>query len=675
MKKAKLLSALLLVGLLGGCFKDKELDTLKKQCSFKERQSCEKLVQIYQKDCDANNADSCLELGRLYQNSPKRDFTSAKAYYKKAQDLGLSKAKTYLSFLEYGFAPAISKNPLQYGLIDIEGNFITEEKYSDFDLLNNGFIKVATNDKYGILNQEGKEILEPQFEEIKDYSEGLIAVRKDDKWGFIDEWGDIVIDFTFKSAYDFHDRLAPAKKDELFGFINKKGEFVIQPQFDATSYFRIPYTLASKSGKWGIIDKNGNFIINPIYDNIEFFGDFFKVTLNEKISFIDASGKILIENIEEVSSYADSFIDFTDNIFSIKINGKWGLINQKLEFLLEAKFDNFYRMADKGLIKLESNNKFGIANAKFQVIAESEFDAVGKLDNGLISIKKNGKWGFIDENGKRVIPTIYEKVYSFYKDLARVKLNRKWGFIDKSGKMVIPAIYVEASNFHEGLAAVKLNNQWGFINKKGKMVIKPQFAEAQDFYGEIAGIYLNHDWGFINKKGEIIIEPQFSYLEYSTYANGLIKAKMRYDTKVVFFNKKGELIEIPSVFYAEEDNGYIKVSVINKKSPFDKEGLIDTKGNFILEPFYDEISILGDIALLKIYENDDRYSAKYGFLNLENNVFIKPEYDYLVLEDFIEELGFIRFQKGSKIGLMDKNGKILIEPKFFDLGRFLKLTD
>lgn len=654
MVKTKLLSFLLLAILFSGCFKDKELDTLKKQCSFKERQSCEKLEQFYKQSCDKNDADSCLELGRLYQNLPKRDFASAKAYYKKAKDLGLNKAKIYLTSLEHGFIPAASTNPFQYGLIDIEGNSITEAKYSDFDFLNNGFIKVTVNKSktifkndplnnlYGILNQEGKEILEPKFEEIRDYSEGLIAVKKDDKWGFVDEWGDIVIDFKFKSVGDFNDRLAPVKQDELFGFINKKGEFIIKPQFERASIFHNSYALASKNKKWGIIDKKGNFIIQPIYNEINFFGDFFKITLNEKISFIDASGKILMENIDKVDEYYDSVIKYSDNIFSIKVNKKWGLINQNLEVLLEPKFDEFDRIANGNLIKLQIDDKFGVANADFQVITEINFDAIDyRINDGLIAVQKEGKWGFID----------------------------------KSGKMVIPAIYERVKSFSENLVAVQLNGKWGFINKKGKMVIKPQFTEVEDFYGEVAGILVSHDWGLINKKGEIIIEPQFKYLEYSSAKDGLIWAKARYDDQIVFMDKNGKVIKIPSVYYAEEveDEEYIKIFVIGDDS-FTKTGLIDLKGNIILEPIYSDISITNNIALLKIENYGSERETKYGFKNLENNAFVKAEYDFLDWANFKQD-EFIRFQKGSKVGLMDQNGKILLEPKFFNLKTLMKLSD
>ncbi|PZT48326.1 hypothetical protein B6S12_04510 [Helicobacter valdiviensis] len=690
MTKVRLLSALLLVILFSGCFKAKELDTLKKQCSFKEGQSCEKLEQIYKQSCDKNDADSCLELGRLYQNLPKRDFVSAKAYYKKAKDLGLNKAKIYLTSLEHGFIPATSASPFQYALIDIEGNSITEAKYSDFDFLNNGFIEVTINKSktifkndplnnlYGILNQEGKEILEPKFKEIRDYSEGLIAVKKDDKWGFVDEWGDIVIDFRFESVGDFNDGLAPVKQDGLFGFINKKGEFIIKPQFKGASIFHNSYALASKNKKWGIIDKKGNFIIQPIYNDINFFGDFFKVTLNEKISFIDASGKILMENIDKVNEYYDSVIKYSDNIFSIKVNKKWGLINQNLEVLLEPKFDEFDRIANGNLIKLQIDDKFGVANADFQILTEINFDAIDyRINDGLIAVQKEGKWGFMDINGKIVIPTIYEDVDIFQNGLGAIKLNGKygkWGFIDKSGKMVIPAIYERVKSFSENLAAVQLDGKWGFINKKGEMVIKPQFTEVEDFYGEVAGILVSHDWGLINKKGEIIIEPQFKYLEYSSAKDGLIWAKARYDDQIVFMDKNGKIIEIPSVYYAEEvvDGKYITISVGNDF--FTKKGLIDLKGNIILEPIYRDIAITDNIALLKIENYGSERETKYGFKNLENNAFVKAEYDFLYRLNLRQD-EFIRFQKGSKVGLMDQNGKILIEPKFFNLKALMKLSD
>ncbi|HEB7551251.1 TPA: hypothetical protein RZH73_001745, partial [Campylobacter coli] len=76
-----------------------EIDKLKETCDLEEVQACEKLTQIYQKDCDNNNSQSCFELGKLYENPAIRDLNKAKAYFVKADSLGLEKAKTYISFL------------------------------------------------------------------------------------------------------------------------------------------------------------------------------------------------------------------------------------------------------------------------------------------------------------------------------------------------------------------------------------------------------------------------------------------------------------------------------------------------------------------------------------------------------------------------------------------------
>lgn len=85
-----------------------------------------------------------------------------------------------------------------------------------------------------------------------------------------------------------------------------------------------------------------------------------------------------------------------------------------------------------------------------------------------------------------------------------------------------------------------------------------------------------------------------------------------------------------------------------------KYGLIDTAGEFILEPKFDSIDDFVD-GLAKV-----SYKDKYGFIDKEGNIVIEPKFDDA--QDFSEGLAAVKI--GDKYGFIDKTGKMVIKPQY-----------
>ncbi len=121
------------------------------------------------------------------------------------------------------------------------------------------------------------------------------------------------------------------------------------------------------NGNYGFIDDEGNEICKPKYDWIDDLKDdshiYIEVRLNDKYGFIEFVG-----GIYEICEIKYDWVEnFHDGFAKVKLNEKWGFINEQGKEICEIKYDMVYCFV-----------------------------------NGLLIVKLNGKYGFISEPGKEI---------------------------------------------------------------------------------------------------------------------------------------------------------------------------------------------------------------------------------------------------------------------------------
>lgn len=218
--------------------------------------------------------------------------------------------------------------------------------------------------------------------------------------------------------------------------------------------------------------------------------------------------------------------DYPDALYPIRVNGKWGYMNNRKEIVIDCKFelaqdfnDGFAiverRATDKG--EYSARTLIGFIDEKGMMITDFKYDRAFPFSDEMALVMKDEKYGYIDKTGKEVIPLQYEDGAMFSEGLAAVKVNGKNGFIDKDGKMVIKPTFERAcyvSEFSDGLAPVYTtinDGPSGYIDPTGKMVIPAEYAFVGQFSEGVAMVrpLESIQYGYINKKGEWVIEPQF----------------------------------------------------------------------------------------------------------------------------------------------------------------------
>ena len=156
----------------------------------------------------------------------------------------------------------------------------------------------------------------------------------------------------------------------------------------------IPYNLivVGKDSMYGVIDlsQNGKEILSVKYENLEFIqnSEEFFMTAGSTVGLLDRNGKTIIKPME----YDEiSILDETKQLYLVKKDGKYGVLNRNGEIIVHVDYD---RIGLKNISDFE-NNIEDVRNTNL-------------LFDECIIVGADSKYGMFDINGKVLLKTNYE---------------------------------------------------------------------------------------------------------------------------------------------------------------------------------------------------------------------------------------------------------------------------
>ena len=252
---------------------------------------------------------------------------------------------------------------------------------------------------------------------------------------------------------------------------------------------------------------------------------------------------------------------------------KYGLIDKTGEIVLPFEYQDIGGFDDDGFAYFNKDGKYGVINNKLEVVVQPEYDLIYDFSEGLAAAWKDGKCGFIDPAGNVAVPLKYDVAQSFSDGLALVIRADKYGFVDKTGKLVINTEYDGALDFSEGLACVQKNEKFGFIDITGELIVPLEYDGALSFSNGLARVMNDGKYGFIDKTGNMAIPLRDSFM-YSFKEEFAFVGK---DNKYGLMDKTGNFIVEPVYDWVEDFvDGYAYVYQGNTM------GIIDKTGNIVL---------------------------------------------------------------------------------------------
>lgn len=616
----------------------------------------------------------------------------------------------------------IAQKDGKYGLINIKNKLFIPLKYNDLKYIGNSFFRAKNDVKYGVIDMQNNLIIPFEYDEIKSPKEDFFITKKETNWGIINNEGEIIIDFKYKSIqYDkgyfilkseYNQTIIDTDGKQLF---NSPTQIRVKPI--KSGYFSV-----EKNRKYGIMDVNGrllsgfkwnmppkeiknstNFIINeegkygilsndnkiimaPKHRSLDSQENFIKGTNSDgSIQLYDHSlNPIHQEPFDEIKKFGPR------NLFLLaKRDYRISVLNHKGENIYKRTFLevkdireglllgktkagwNYYSVFDgsikcKGPYKeadpffnqtafVQVDNNMYLIDSGGNYKSKPYDQIIRKYDHYII--RSDNRWGLIDKEDNVVLETEYSKITSpINLNIYKLEKDGSSGIFDGSN-IVLPIeydnIFLEKYYHSKKVILIKKNRKYGFATIKGKICLATTFDEISDFYGTdnsnnifktkqdgLYGLYVVDR----NQRVEAVYNKIKKYLDSDMMAVKLIN-------KWGFLNTKGQLLIVPK---------YDEIKPFNKKGfAFVREGerwsMIDKKDSVQIS--YDNVK---QIENYYIVQRD----SLYGVLSKEGKVLIKPKFSFLKSTNF--ENYFIA-ENSNKLGLLSKDGKVIMDFKYKDI--------
>lgn len=397
--------------------------------------------------------------------------------------------------------------------------------YYDFNgnrIIPNSNKHIIISQNYGVTSME--------------YSSGLVAVSKNGLWGFLDENGNEVISCSFYEVEKFVDNYCCVRDEyNKLGLINKKGN-MIMPYRDYSSigeyfcgYAEVCHASYGHEEKWG-----------DEYDEREWIPDKRTINENGEIVLIYDNRVALPKEYEWCSEY------FSDGYLSVRMNGKWGIINRNFELLIPCIYDKEIIFKD-GIAIAEINNTKYIIDNSCVIRFFGEYSSVVRYKEAKIFVclsKDETYYDIYGENGIFAFSTLEMKPRRITPDEKTPSINKfsisniipldnnylkyytkfklgfreiiKCGLCDMKGVIILNANFEDICGVGNGLIAVANSIvhgrlKWGYCDMNGNIKIELKYSKATPFIHGTAKVKNEYDdynskWALISTSGEELTE-------------------------------------------------------------------------------------------------------------------------------------------------------------------------
>ncbi|MDO5556753.1 MAG: WG repeat-containing protein [Clostridia bacterium] len=503
---------------------------------------------------------------------------------------------------------------------------------------------INEKEKYGVIDRNGNIIINPEYDaiQIPNPSQGVFIC--------LDEYNPETAEYNSKVLNENAEEIL--KQYEQVAAIEVKD--MTTPYLYKTSILKY-----KENGKYGIIDLKGKKLTESKYDlitNLEYKDEELLVVEDSKYGVIKANGKQIIST-EYSSITADKYYNNKSNykkagfIVSKKTDEgyRYGYMDKNGKVVLEVEYSELSRVTDavdeKNIYIIASKNaKEGLIKNK-KVVIPFEYDTIEyNYINNVYSIEKNKKVGVVNPKGKTILQIEYEDI-NFSGIYINAQKDGEILLFEQSGELVKDPRYISLLETEDKKYFITLdsNNLYGVMDQEWKQVIANNYDFIQYAFEDYFIVSKDAKVGVINKEGKSIVDIKYDIIE--KFENGdLIKAVSTQEGYIDLYNSNMELVANMKDAYTYEEEEYIKIYSDTQAKYFSLQGIeINSSDLFSKNPLY---------AI-----NQD---GKWGFSDGKTTV-VECKYD-MVTE--LNEYGYAGIKLMGKWGIIDKNGKVVVEPVY-----------
>lgn len=420
-----------------------------------------------------------------------------------------------------------------------------------------------------------------------------------------------------------------------------------------------------QSGKFGYINQQGEVVIQPVYYSGHYFSEgLASVRQNGRYGFINASGKMVIKPEYDFAT------DFVHGLAVVFKDGKPLFINQKGKMALPAVYSSLRFIDNKiGIITTPTKKEGVIDVTTRELLIDTLYSSIQQAAAGVYLVTEykapgeNGRWrkkGLVNADGEFIVPFgQYSDIHPFTDGYAVVEIedpNNKDGdmdgVIDTHGKLLFQKSFQNnsylAGEFHDGYAIFSLYKYW--------------IPEKPGVYSTSEKSYT----GYINLQGDIVLNDT-NYRFADDFSNGRAFVK---DQNFNYLLIDRHFKRVGDRHYRDVVNNQFRdhYAIVSTDEGY---GIIDTTGQFVVPPQYDDIDPAGIVNGYFFFLVDDEHRL-YGMANLEGDTIIPPVLNSFDRNGFVN--GLLQAVIDGKSCYVNTKGKIVWQEREDTLAALLPLN-
>lgn len=519
------------------------------------------------------------------------------------------------------------------GAVRRDGTVAVFPRYDWVGTFSDNRAAVRLSGLYGFVDDDGHEVVKPQYRIVDDYRFGFAQVDVDGKSGLIDRDGKMVVEPKYSSIRAIGpDRFEVSENRHLGGMIG--GE-----DFSGTRVTYTPSGGVTVSGfaeilrpKGDVIDisgrrieqaeeprADGNSLVDPKFGQMEPLSDgLARATLNGRIGYIDETGRFAIQpTFDEASPFRPGL-----GRAWAKRAGVVGVIDKAGSWVFQTRYQQLHLAVGRNPDVVfgwdfRRVSHWGFLDLDGRIVLDADFDQmIEHCADGRLQAYKNKEWLYFKADGEPLQPpdgrlldaTCYGGVPPF-----TLKIGDKFGLVDGSSNPLTPVQFDAITFAGPGIKNVKIGGKWGRIGADGGWLLEPKFDYLSDgvdlFVASIDG-----KRGFMRPDGTWLIEPKFDAARLR--ADGTAFVTVSGATGVLRLTdqswavppRPGAMCDSSNAIVSQTDRERIILSRtgetwidigaprIGLNLDFgllaflkdDKWGLIDTAGQIVVEPQFEE---------------------------------------------------------------------------------------
>jgi len=607
--------------------------------------------------------------------------------------------------IHYNYQFAQTKKKGMYGLIDLEGNVISKPRFQALEIINKDIIgfkehnkwgwlragdgeiiqppvydkvdknylfkdmlQIHLNGKQGMAHKSSKEVIPPIYESLSNIllkTKKYIAFFQNNAYGLIDSMGTVVLPAVYKSLIPVRGSdFIKIEEHGLQGLIDAVGKEVTPPSYDRINDFVRGHATVEKAGRMGLIDENGKLLLSPQYDEIQFKNSAGQtVFFDEPVSLMPAVANASKESLERIA--AEAKLDAMPYYLRVKDRGKVGIFDwEKAKPIFPANFTEITIVDQQGetYFYAVNGNLYGIYDKlgkeilppKYRLQSDTYINrsyTYGDLndspfifhvyDDKRLGIYSSLKKQFIVPVSDVEITWLNARIFEIRRKVEGKSYTKESAVYNSDGQVLIPYtqdIYL-LKMLSDKLLLAEHGSQYVIFNTKGEKVFERPEWNRNGYYSSFN-------------------IPENRKEDAKPFQSELFKINIKGEN--LFIDENGKLVRFNDFAYVGEfyDN---LAWVVSKKGDEMLYGLIDTKGNVVVNPRFDRLEVINDHPDLMLIKE----KGKYGVLNRQGKIILEPIYD--MIDNFSPELMEITLK--DKSGLADNDGKIILEPRYDNLRR------